>query len=125
MRILLANQYPETRLALTLLFGREPGACIVGSVGNAAGLLALAHTVQPDIVILDLNLPGAPVAETLDNLRFFNKSIKILLISAGLNPAEATQSPRVDAAIDHSDPPEVLLEAFHALRESNDLAIQR
>ncbi len=117
MRILLANQYPETRLALALLLGREPGATIVGSAGNAAGLLALARTAQPDIVILDSNLPGDPVEETLGKLRSFNRSIKILLINAGSNPAKPSRTPRVDAVIDHSDPPDVLLATFRALRK--------
>lgn len=119
MKILIAARDDKLRLALTFLFTQEAGVRIIGSVSDAAGLLALAQSAKPDIILLDRSLPGVPVEETVDNLRSFNKLIKILLVSAGFNPANHAQSPRVDAVVDHSDPPEVLLSAFRALRESD------
>ncbi len=117
MRILLANQYAETRLALTLLLGREPGATIVGSVDTGAGLLALAQTVRPDMVILDHNLPGEAVKTTVHRLRETNPGLKIMLINISFNPIPLSQLIHVDAVIDHSESPDALLTAFRTLRK--------
>jgi DNA-binding NarL/FixJ family response regulator len=115
MRVLLADQHPEIRLALAILLGKEPGVAIVGSVSEAEGLLALSRTTQPDIVILDSCLPGTPTANLLAALHSYNQHPKILLM--GDVPASVIQPypPDFAAITGKNDSPESLLQKFRAL----------
>ena len=114
-RVLLADQHPDIRLALAILLNKEPGVIIVGSVSEAEGLLALAKTAQPDIVILDSNLPGNPTEDILTSLRCLDQHPKILLLSNSPTALLQTYQTNVDAITGKNDPPEILLEKFRAL----------
>jgi DNA-binding NarL/FixJ family response regulator len=115
MRVLLADQHPDIRLALAILLNKEPGAIIVGSVSEAEGLLALAKTSQPDIVILDSDLPGRPTEEVLTSLRRLDQHPKVLLLSNSPTSLLQTYQANIDAIISKNDPPEILREKFRAL----------
>jgi DNA-binding NarL/FixJ family response regulator len=115
MRVLLADQHPDIRLALAILLKKEPGAIIVGSVSEAEGLLALAKTTRPDIVILDSNLPGSPTEDVLTSLRRLDQNLKILLLSNSPASLSPTGQANIDAITSKNDPPEILRQKFRAL----------
>lgn len=122
MRVLLADQHPDIRLALAILLGKEPGVAIVGSVSEAEGLLALTQTAQPDIVILDSRLPGIPTPDLLTALRHRNQTLKILLL--GDLPASFTQTIQANTTISKNDPPETFLKKFRALTIRNSASVK-
>ena len=115
MRVLLADQHPDIRLALAILLKKEPGAIIVGSVSEAEGLLALAKTTHPDIVILDSNLPGSSTEAILTALRRLDQHLKILLLSNSPASLSPTCQANIDAITSKNDPPEILRQKFRAL----------
>ena len=115
MRVLLADQHPDIRLALAILLKKEPGAIIVGSVSEAEGLLALAKITHPDIVILDSNLPGSPTETVLTSLRRLDQHLKILLLNNSPTSLSPTCQANIDAVISKNDPPEILREQFRVL----------
>ncbi len=115
MRILLADQRPDIRLALAILLNKEPGVIVVGSASETEGLLALAQSAQPDIVVLDYNLPGSPIEEVLTSLRNLDQHLKLLLLNTSPQPLSSTYQANIDAVISKNDPPELLLEKFRAL----------
>lgn len=119
MRVLLADQHPDIRLALAILLGKEPGVTVVGSVSETEGLLALTRTTHPDIIILDSRLPGVPTADLLTSLHHLNQNLKILLL--GDIPVSVLQTYPTDftATTGKSDPPEILLQKFRALSARN------
>jgi DNA-binding NarL/FixJ family response regulator len=57
LRILLVDDQPMVRQGLRILFGLEPGAAVVGEAGSAAQGLALAASLKPDLVIMDVEMP--------------------------------------------------------------------
>jgi len=115
MRVLLADQHPDVRLALALLLNKEPGVSIVGGVSETEGLLALARSARPDIVVLDRDLPGSRAEDVLRSLRNLNRPLKILLLNASDSPATHAQLTNTDAIVSKNDAPEILLEKFRAL----------
>jgi DNA-binding NarL/FixJ family response regulator len=114
-RVLLADQRPDIRLALAMLLNKEPGVTIVGSASETEGLLALAQSAKPDIVVLDCNLPGSPIEYVLTFLRRLNQHLKILLLCTSPKPLSPTDQANIDAVVSKQDQPEVLLEKFRAL----------
>lgn len=115
MRVLLADQHPDIRLALALLLSKEPGVMIVGSVSEAEGLLALAQTTRPDIVVLDSQLPGRALAEILAGLHDLKQPPKLLLLGEALPPVLQLHQTNQHAIVSKNDPPELLRKKFRTL----------
>jgi DNA-binding NarL/FixJ family response regulator len=115
MRVLLADQRPDVRLALAILFNKEPGVNVVGSVSETEGLLSLARSAHPDIVVLDCDLPGDRTESVLNSLHVLDHNLKVLLLNASSKPITRTQLTNIDAIVSKNDSPEILLEKFHML----------
>ncbi len=58
MRILVVDDHPIVRNGLRGLLNAQADMEVVGEAGDAGETLALAERLRPDIVLLDLNLPG-------------------------------------------------------------------
>jgi DNA-binding NarL/FixJ family response regulator len=69
MRVLVADADPDVRAALSLLLSREPQLRVVGHATDVGGLVTSAAIVQPDLVLLDWDLPGMQAGEAVTQLR--------------------------------------------------------
>lgn len=58
MRILIADDNYEIRSALRLLIEQEPGMTVVTEAVDAVTLLVSAAATQPDLILVDRELPG-------------------------------------------------------------------
>ena len=58
IRILLADDQELVRRGFGALIGAEPGLEIVGEAGTGAEAVELAHTTRPDVVLMDIRMPG-------------------------------------------------------------------
>ena len=58
MRVLIVDDEPLARLRLAALLGECEGAELAGSVGDGEAALAALTDVQPDLLLLDINMPG-------------------------------------------------------------------
>ncbi len=70
-RILIVDDASAVREALRWAFEHEPGLCVVGEAGDGAEAVGLATALQPDVVILDIELPeldGYAVTQVLKRL---------------------------------------------------------
>jgi DNA-binding NarL/FixJ family response regulator len=56
LRIIIADNQPETRSALKLVVDLEPGFIVAGEIDALNGLVAMAETVCADIILLDWQL---------------------------------------------------------------------
>ena len=58
LRILIADDHAIVRQGLKLLIDNQPDMEVVGEAADGHAVLALAKTVQPDIVVMDISMPG-------------------------------------------------------------------
>ena len=58
LRVLLADDHPVFRKGLRALLTSLPGATIVGEAADGEQAVRLAAQHQPDIVVMDINMPG-------------------------------------------------------------------
>lgn len=58
IRVLIVDDVPETRENLKKLLLFEPDIEVVGSAATAEEGIRLARDLQPDVVLLDINLHG-------------------------------------------------------------------
>jgi len=56
--ILLVDDQPTVRYGLRMVLQLEPGAIVIGEAGNADEALVLTARLRPDIVIMDVQMPG-------------------------------------------------------------------
>jgi DNA-binding NarL/FixJ family response regulator len=87
MRILLCDDSAELRALLRSAIEQEPDdVAIVGEVGDGDAALRLAAEHQPDVVVLDLEMPGPTPAALLRTVRRLAPRAAIVTFS-GHDPA--------------------------------------
>ena len=58
IRVLIAEDQALLRTTLAALLEAEPGMCVVGLAGDGALAVALAAELRPDVVLMDIQMPG-------------------------------------------------------------------
>jgi DNA-binding NarL/FixJ family response regulator len=117
MRILLADDQPDVRSAMRLLLEQESAIDVVGETGKAQDLLSQAEIAQPDLVLLDWELPGSLAADLLDALRARCVQVKVVALSGRPEARQEALAAGIDAFVSKGDPPEYLLTAVHTFGE--------
>lgn len=117
IRILVADDHALVRMGLSTLIGCEPDMKIVAEAedGPAAVRLTLQH--RPDLVIMDMQMPGGGGLEAIRQLRTRLPSARILILTSfGLSAdlAEALAI-GVSGARMKGEPNEELLEAIRTI----------
>ena len=82
MHLLLATGNADLRISIELMLGEEPGVSIVGAASEVEGLLALIRSSDPDIVILDWDLPGRSRTEFLAEAHRINSQLRFIVLGA-------------------------------------------
>ena len=87
-RVLLADDYPDMVKAVSRLLALD---CeIVGSVADGSALLESAQRLQPDVIVLDVNLPNVNSLEACREITRVNPTTKVIMFTAmdtGSQPA--------------------------------------
>jgi two-component system, NarL family, invasion response regulator UvrY len=78
---LLVDDHPVVREGYRRLLERQPGYKIVAEADNAAAAYQAYRDMAPDIVIMDLSLPGAGGLEAARHIRQWDKRARILVFS--------------------------------------------
>ena len=87
--MLLADDYPDMVKAISRLLAAD---CeIVGSVADGSALLEAAHRLQPDVLVLDVNLPNVSSVEACREMTRVNPRMKVIIFTA-MDDADASQA---------------------------------
>ena len=83
--LLLVDDHPLLRKGLVQLIEMEDDLEVTGEASNGEQALELAIELEPDIILLDLNMQGMDGLETLKRLREKDVSAQIIMLTVSDN----------------------------------------
>ena len=117
IRVLIVDDRLSIRVGLRALFDAQPdiGVCGLASSGEAG--LVLAATLDPDIVVMDLVMPGMGGVAATRAIKESRMECRVLVLSWQWSSEQVETALRAGASlfVRKSERPEVLLEAVRSL----------
>ena len=98
IRVLIADDHALLRRGLRQLIESIPDLQVVGEVVTGDDVLAAVLEMSPDILLLDVSMPGAGFLTIMDNLRARIPRVRTLVVSAHAEPVYARRALRAGAA---------------------------
>src|SRR5882724_12598357 len=80
-RIVIVDDHPLFRKGLEQLIHSDGTFAVCGEAGSAAEAMEVIRKLDPDLVIVDLTLPGANGIELIKNIRAESPKLPILVLS--------------------------------------------
>lgn len=116
MRILLADDHPMIRAAIEVLL-RDTGYEVVGMAGTGEAALIEIRRLRPDILLLDLQMPGGNGLEVLRQLRAEKSQVGVILLTAAVDDAELLEAKalKVRGIVLKNSDPAYLLECLDSV----------
>ena len=120
-RIVIIDDHPLLRKGLQQLADLSPDIEIIGEADNGEQGLVMARELEPDLVLLDLNMPGTDGLETLSALkqRIPAPKVAILTVSDAQEDVMAALRGGADGYLLKDMEPEDLLEKLHELADGH------
>jgi DNA-binding NarL/FixJ family response regulator len=115
MRVLLADDEPKVREALRLILEQMKEVEVVGDVADAASLAERLRESQPDLLLLDWELPGLNHRLDFLRLRQQNSLLKVIVLSGRCQAPQSVLASGADAFISKCESPDRLFAALKAV----------
>ena len=119
--VLIVDDHPVVRRGLRALLEVQDGIAVAGEAGDAATALAQAAELSPDVILLDLKLPGPDGHTVLADLDAQHTNARVLILTSVTEPASAAAAVRAGAAgVLYKDvDPDALVRAIRAVHDGH------
>jgi len=81
VRVLLVDDHALVRSGLRAVLGRTDDCEVVGEAATGEEAVALVPTLRPDVVVMDLSMPGAGGVEATRQVRAVSPSTRVLVLT--------------------------------------------
>ena len=82
IRILIADDHPVVQAGLTSMLNSNDGIEVVGSASSGTEALKILEQKRPDILLLDLRMPGMNGIETLTAMQKMNTTARAIVLTS-------------------------------------------
>jgi DNA-binding NarL/FixJ family response regulator len=82
VRVLITDDHPVVREGLEFMLGLQDDIELVGTAGDGDETLTYVPVLRPDVVVLDMRLPGKDGAEVTEDLKQEHPDVKVLILTA-------------------------------------------
>ncbi|MFZ0162442.1 MAG: response regulator transcription factor [Trebonia sp.] len=119
--VLIVDDHPVVRQGLRALLEVQDDMTVAGEAGDGPAAISLAESLRPDIVLLDLKLPGMDGVAVLRPLRA--AGLRVLVLTSATEPSTAAAAVRAGAAgVVYKDiDPAALVRAIRSVHDGNVL----
>jgi DNA-binding NarL/FixJ family response regulator len=113
--IMLVDDHAVVREGYRAVIEKQPGLKVVAEAGDGAEAYRLFKAKRPDLVVMDLSMPGIGGIEAIRRIRQWDRDARLLVFTMHQNAAFAVQAIRAGARgyVTKSSPPEALVRAIH------------
>jgi two-component system, NarL family, invasion response regulator UvrY len=81
IRVVIADDHPLVRAGLRQVLADEPEIEVVGEAADGDETVAVLRATEPDVVLLDITMPGAPFPGLLRLLRSAFPRVEVLIVT--------------------------------------------
>ena len=92
IRIVLADDHATVRRGLQLLLDNEDGFEVVASVGDVDAAIRTTRGYKPDVLVLDLNMPGGSSLDAIPEILAASPNTRIAVLTMQNEPGFARQA---------------------------------
>jgi DNA-binding NarL/FixJ family response regulator len=119
--VLIVDDHPVVRRGLRVLLEVQDGIEVAGETGDGPTALALAADREPDVILLDLKLPGMDGIAVLGELQARAIRSRVLVLTSATDQAAAAAAMRAGAAgVLYKDvDPDALVRAIRAVHDGH------
>ena len=119
--VLIVDDHPVVRQGLRALLEVQDDMTVAGEAGDGPAAISLGESLRPDIVLLDLKLPGMDGVALLGPLRA--AGLRVLVLTSATEPSTAAAAVRAGAAgVVYKDiDPAALVRAIRSVHDGNVL----
>jgi DNA-binding NarL/FixJ family response regulator len=97
IRVLAADDQRVVREGLQLVLGLLPGVEVVGTAADGAEAVALARELRPDVVLMDLRMPGGDGVEAIRILHEELPAIRVIVLTTYADDRSVLEALRAGA----------------------------
>jgi two-component system response regulator NreC len=94
IRIVIADDHAIVRRGLRMLLDGEPDFEVVAEADDAEAARRYVHGHHPDVLVLDINMPGGSSLDTVPSIRSESPETQIVVLTMQDEPAYARQAMR-------------------------------
>jgi two-component system, NarL family, invasion response regulator UvrY len=117
IKVLLVDDHPVVRTGYRHLLETDPGIQVIGEAHDSVSAYEAFKALAPDVVVLDISLPGASGIEAMKRMRAHRADACVLIFSMHDEAIFVSRARRSGAAgyLSKSSAPERLIEAVRAV----------
>ena len=122
IRVLIADDHPLMRKGLADILDGVEGIEVVGSAEDGAAAVALAYAVKPDIVLMDISMPGMDGIEATEKLVEMDSDARVVMLTSYSEREKITQALAAGAVsyLTKDAPPEAVIRAIRSAASASD-----
>ncbi len=119
IRLIIADDYPVVRTGLREIFEKEPDLEVVGEASNGREVVEKVQELDPDIVLLDLNMPDVDGISAMRRLQEAGNTTKILVLTGSDDKRDYIQAMKLGCCgiVLKKTPPELIVKSIRKVHE--------
>ncbi|MEU5877243.1 response regulator transcription factor [Spirillospora sp. NPDC047279] len=123
IKVLIADDHPVVRQGLRTFLGIQEDIEVVGEAEDGVSAVSLAESLEPDIVLMDLKMPGADGLAALTELRARGVAARVLVLTSVTERGHVLPAVQAGAAgyLYKDVDPQALVQAIRAVHDGHVL----
>jgi DNA-binding NarL/FixJ family response regulator len=98
VRVLVVDDHPVVRQGIRTFLDLQDDLTVVGEAGDGAEAVDAAQRLRPDVILLDLRMPGGSGVDVLRELRRREDPARVLIVTSFTEPSAVLPAVRAGAA---------------------------